>query len=257
MSPFEELIAMVMSGVTVAIILLTCSTPDRLRLLGEIHFIKLDGWRPLSPNWLTLWGLLVTLVGFGIYLADHSITGFAIIVAGAVMDRLDGKMAEALGKKLEMKLPLWNQMNFPGKTNLGEVLDPLADKLRFLPIVTYAALRTDLIDLRLIIAMWVLEVLSTCMRPPFRFLDRWVSGRGATGFGKLKVATQWLTLILWAPFHQGWLQENGLAVNVTMGAAVLFGAISVLSRLRPLRRNHRVDAVIARTTKEFGHNEKR
>lgn len=253
MTPFEKLTMMVGIGAVVAIALLALSTPNVLRRLGWIHFPSLNGWRPFSPNWLTVWGTLVTLVGFAAYAHGEIFSGFSVVVAGAVMDRLDGKMAKALGRTLEMDVPWWNQMNFPGFTDLGKNMDPLADKIRFLPLVTFAAIETDFIHPALIVAMWALEIFSTCMRPPFRFLDRWVGGRGATSFGKLKVATQWLTLILWTPFHQGWLQENVVAVNLAMELAVFCGTVSVLSRLKPIRRHRRVAQVIDRTDREFRH----
>lgn len=257
MTSFEELVLVVLSGVIIAISLLAFSTPDRLRRLGEINLTTCSGWRPLSPNWITVWGLLLTLFGFWVYLNVHPFIGFDIVVAGAMLDRIDGKMATAIGKTLELRLPLWNQMNFPGKTSLGEILDPLADKLRFLPMLTYAACQTNLVLPALAIAMWGLEIFSTCMRPPFHFLDPWVSGRGATGFGKLKVALQWITLILWAGFHQDWLPEGQEVVNVAMSLAFVFGTMSISSRLKFVRQNRRVAKVIREADQEFKHDERR
>lgn len=52
----------------------------------------------LTPNQITTVGLLLTVVAAGFVAADHPVAGGWILVAGGLMDMLDGAVARASGK---------------------------------------------------------------------------------------------------------------------------------------------------------------
>jgi len=76
-----------------AIALLLLNLPDWILVrLGNISFPELGHFRPLAPNWLTFYSVPITLLGYAVYQTD-TVLGVAITVFGAMLDRLDGKMA--------------------------------------------------------------------------------------------------------------------------------------------------------------------
>ncbi len=239
-----------------------------LRRVGEVRFGK--GFRPFSPNWITIQGLLITLVGFIIFLQWDMWWGIAIGAFGAALDRLDGKMAFAMEQELTppsqwgtdaernalatikrasgdevLHIPdsthrlwlFWFELNFPGATDLGKVIDPFADKLKSAAILAYFGWWTNILNPWLVALMIAPEVLGTLMRRPFTFLREWIYDSKASIVGKLKALTQWIVIALCLPFYMGkcvegsWCEPFLVVPNVILALSILFAILSVLSRL--------------------------
>lgn len=126
-------------------------------------------------------------------------------------------------------------------TGLGEVIDPGADKLCYLPIFAYLAMMGHL-QMTAAVLMIAVDIFGTILRRPFdtlpgfRRLQRLVGEEKASPYGKTKVAFQIFTLLAIMPETAGWLGGKGQVVSfwLTSGLlwlAVLMGVLSVLSRM--------------------------
>jgi len=126
-------------------------------------------------------------------------------------------------------------------TGLGACLDPLGDKLCFLPPLIYLAVQ-DWVYPWLAVLMVLSELFSTVMRAPFdrmpgfRVLQRWVREEKASALGKTKFAWQTLTLAAVMPVAAGWLQTVDLPwsrriASALLGLGVITGILSNLSRM--------------------------
>ncbi|MGL5830587.1 MAG: CDP-alcohol phosphatidyltransferase family protein [Candidatus Altimarinota bacterium] len=136
------------------------------------------------------------------------------------------------------------QLNPPARrlsyTGLGEWLDPLVDKLNFLPLYVYLASRQELAWWA-VLPMLVVDLISTIIRKPFTelpilgWLKSWVRQTEAGPFGKTKYVFQFVTLLALMPSLAGWLPssshpESRLIASTFLLIAVFAGSIGVLSR---------------------------
>ena len=184
------------------------------------------------PNLLTIGRIAITpVVAYLPFIAGYwpKLLTFVVFIVAAVSDVIDGRLARRR-----------NQV-----TNLGKILDPLADKLLLLatvvPIYVIAQTRHDLYDIPLwrSIPLWVCLVLLG--RELAMTVLRWWAGRmgvviAAQGPGKLKAVTQNIFVggtILWfalrdawhplalnkSPFWQSWAGFHGLFVSVSLAVA--------------------------------------
>lgn len=261
-----------------------------LKNLGKREYR--NGFRPFSPNWITIWGLLFTFAGMICYLIWDQWWGIALGAFGATLDKLDGKMAYAMGETLappkkwrtddernayaivtgensnrEVKIPnstvwgslFWFELNFPGGTELGVVLDPFADKLKSATILVYFGWFTGILSPWLVGLMIAPEVLGTLMRRPFTFLRKWLYKERATIIGKLKALTQWLVVVLCLPFDMGYCGKGSLchilllAPNVILVLACLFAVVSVLSRFAATQKYKWLRNILATFGKYADH----
>jgi phosphatidylglycerophosphate synthase len=252
----ELLEIMLWSGL-VALLLL--GIPKRtLRFLGNI---ALGSYRPLGPNWITTYSIVVTLIGMAVYTA-HPVTGFVIVVGGSILDRLDGKMAMALGNPFTDPEPFgktlftaedfqhwWKEFNHNGPTDLGMVFDPLGDKIKSFSILFYFASKGILCPW----LVWILlipELIGTLIRPPFNLLKDRIGKTQATGIGKYKVMVQWMTAIFCVPYDQHWIARGHWAhgmdssLNWLLGLIVILAIASVASRFKRVRAQKEVKDVL-------------
>lgn len=215
----------------------------------------------LSPNAITLYGTLLNLLGFGIYFNFHFFSGFLTVTAGKALDRLDGRMAKA---RDEVADPA-----FPGTTDLGKVIDPLADKLTMIPVMLIFASR-DPMSLIFASFMALHELIGTFLRPlPEELEKRLVAGRwafvarlfsfgkkyarrsGATWVGKVKYCFQVVYLLLCLPEHQGWCH---FPLLLMWSLLLLSGVLSFASWISRLSLGKKLDQAIDRGTDDvFGH----
>jgi phosphatidylglycerophosphate synthase len=272
---FEFLEAIVYS-IVVALLLLGVPKSILARL-GRITFQPL-GWRPLSPNWVTAHSVLITLVGLWVYQRGFPQWGFVTIVGASILDRLDGKVAFAIGETLappsqwtrtrgimnQWFAPVanasgtfrteklgtaktwlgrwWLEFNFPGGTDLGKIFDPFGDKLKSLTIVVYFSQR-GFLSPWLVGALFIPEIVGTIIRRPFYCLEHMTQTSKATAVGKYKVLIQWIMVILCALYDQQWVEPNHWAkwnLNWLMGLVILLAVASVASRLKWVRHRREV-----------------
>lgn len=126
-------------------------------------------------------------------------------------------------------------------TGLGDVLDPGADKLCYLPVFAYMVWLGNL-QMAAAIAMILVDLFGTVLRRPFdtmpglRHLQKLVGEAKASYVGKTKVAFQIITLLVDMPASAGWLTPAGreysyLLTSGCLWIAVALGVLSVLSRM--------------------------
>lgn len=227
---------------------------------------RINGFHPLAPNMITIYSVIITMVGFWLYFQNW-FAGLLVALFGGLLDIVDGRMARALGREIltpprkwlirdnltwalvredgvtELRvigpkarryLPkLWIELTYPGGTHLGQVWDPFADKVKSIPMMAVFAWMGYLNPW--LVALNVLpEVIGTLMRRPFPLLAKWAHGSPAsTWVGKTKVYVQWTAIIACVPLHQqfGWMTREWVyAPNALMFLAIILANSSVLSR---------------------------
>ncbi len=286
----EELLQTIFGGSLVAVLLLKISKPT-LVVLGSASFPEVGDFRPFAPNWLTTYSIVITLGGYQIYL-EHTAFGFTIAVFGAMLDRLDGKMAFSLGHTLSSPLlwtrgimglafgtvtdehgisqnkrlghaktwigRLWIEMNFPGGTDLGNIFDPLADKLKSMTLMLWMA-QGGFLNPRLLCLLLVPELVGTVLRRPFYYFQGLTHDSKATSVGKYKVVLQWMTIILCVPYQKHWIDTGHWAfglewvLNWFLGVTIALAFASVLSRFKWVRRQRVIKEVIESLEKSTKH----
>jgi CDP-diacylglycerol--serine O-phosphatidyltransferase len=131
------------------------------------QYISTHGF--LHPNAICLWRVLLGLAGMLLYfVAERHFWGILLFTVSAVADGIDGLIAR------ECNL----------LTPFGEELDPLCDKVTYLPPMVFFALQ-GFLDMTI---LWVLIVIEICGQ----FLVRYIIKRftnfsvSANNFGKIK-----------------------------------------------------------------------
>ncbi|MBO5495722.1 MAG: CDP-alcohol phosphatidyltransferase family protein [Eubacterium sp.] len=77
-----------------------------------------EGWNTI-PNWLSFLRIALIPVFSALFIKEHYVIAFVLMIIGALTDLVDGKIARK-----------FNQVS-----NLGKILDPVADKLSQMAIV--------------------------------------------------------------------------------------------------------------------------
>ncbi len=77
-----------------------------------------EGWNTI-PNWLSFLRIALIPVFSALFIKEHYVIAFVLMIIGALTDLVDGKIARK-----------FNQVS-----NLGKILDPVADKLSQIAIV--------------------------------------------------------------------------------------------------------------------------
>jgi len=134
----------------------------------------------LHPNTICLWRVLVGLAGTLLYfVAERHFWGILLFTFSAVADGIDGLVAR------ECNL----------LTPFGEELDPLCDKITYLPPMVFFALQ-GFLDMTI---LWVLIVIEICGQ----FLVRYIIKRftnfsvSANNFRKIKAVLNY-NWVIWA-----------------------------------------------------------
>jgi phosphatidylglycerophosphate synthase len=197
----------------------------------------------LSPNWLSIWRLPITWIGYGLYFKVSPLAGFCVVVFSFIMDRLDGKVAAALDEL--------NDPRYPGKTETGKWLDPLIDKLTVPPLfVIFWYL--DILNGPLTCFMLAGEIAGTLIRPPFNLFRNHTRTSAASGIGKIKIVLQYACLLLCLPLHMRWMAYSAWWPNVVLGLCGIAGVLSVASRLK---LGKHAEKAVDNVTANFNHNE--
>ena len=279
--------------VLIVVLLFLGAPKSLLKDLGAIVFPRLKGYRPFSPNWLTLYSVIISFLGIWVYTIDV-LGGLVLITIGGLLDRIDGKMAFVMGKILSPPATwewrkthnaiapvtengrtekrnigraktrlglLWFEFNFGGSTDWGKIFDPMGDKAKILALLAIFADRGWL-------AWWLLgimlapELLGTLVRRPFRLWEDKFQDSKATAIGKYKVLFQWIAIILCIPYDQHWLIEGHWAIeaswlpDVFLTLAAVFSIFSCVSRLKWFHRHRELRntrRLMKKVAKATGH----
>jgi phosphatidylglycerophosphate synthase len=213
------------------------------RVLARIGQLPL-----LEPNWITLWSLIFWWVGIYLIVKGHLYPGVMCTAQGGVGDVMDGKMAVAM-----REFGVWRSALC---RRIGKWFDPLCDKLKYPPVIVLFAAA---LVLGMKLALWIaaLEVIGTLIRNPINVgarmawaskkkmiknerLRGWLYAIGrrlvrkskASGFGKIKATIQSLGLMVCAPYFLTWITEPKAMPDVIYLLALVFGALSIVSRMR-------------------------
>ncbi len=189
---------------------------------------KLPG---LSPNWITFWRLPATMIGYLIYFRMNVFIGYCIVVFACVLDRMDGKVANALANL--------NDPQHPGKTETGQWLDPLIDKLTFLPPIVFFWWKGIFIG-HFVAVMIAAEVSGTLIRRPFSLFENSVRTNSASGFSKLKALIQLFCLLTCLPLDQHWMNYGTMVPNTLLGIAMVMAILSVIARLKLGKKTEKI-----------------
>ena len=173
---------------------------------GRCHICK--NW-VYHPNAICVWRVLIGMLGMLLYFgaAEH-FWGILLFTVSAVLDGVDGLVARKCGLI----------------TRLGEEIDPLCDKLTYLPPMIFFAYQ-GLLNMTFI---WVLIVIEACGQ----FLVRYIIKRftkfsvGANNFGKIK-AVLCFFLIVYCAVLDGALKIPDATTQVLYGCIILALASSV------------------------------
>jgi CDP-diacylglycerol--serine O-phosphatidyltransferase len=153
----------------------------------------------LHPNWICVWRVPLGLFGLWLYFkTSHDFLGILIFTIAAVLDGVDGLIARACNLV----------------TNLGKELDPLCDKLTYLPAFGWFAYRGDFSP-GLVVAMCAVETFGQFLaRPILKMLSLPVA---ANRIGKIKAVNCFalivyqavldggIVVIAWKPLSYYWL----------------------------------------------------
>lgn len=234
-----------------------CFMPvDLIDVLRKFEPIK--GYRPFSPNWLTLYSIPIFLGGVLYYSFYENLTiSLILIVAGMSLDRLDGKFASR--KELSKKdgESLWNDLNYPGGTILGRSFDPLADKIRNISTIVLIGL---IINLNLIenVIWWIVvsliiisETGGTLIRLDYfnKFSSKEIS---ANGIGKVKVFLQNTFIIIFFIYQDGWINFKS-PLWMLLGAIIILSSISFLTKLKAVAKIPNAREFLSLFTALFSH----
>lgn len=223
--------------------------------------------RFLSPNWVSIIHTPIAWIGyFALYKSGHLFWGLQLIIFAAALDRLDGRLAATLdahAKPTKVPKTFWQKLNHKGGSPLGKIVDPLMDKLVVLPIYLDVGIRfifgSELAkdNLRfwllslgafLIALMLIAEFCGQILRMDHFKKYRRKKDNGATWVGKVKATGQWIFLVFFPIWDQGWLVDGKwiylLFLNLLLTAILGLACLSVVSKIRPLKESW---------TKTFSH----
>ena len=208
-----------------------------LLFLGFRRFKFILKWigKVVAPNWLTILRFPCVWGGFYLYMEHDAYIGFAFVVLGFMLDRMDGKVAEAYGDEVAEFEDTFDELNHPGKTKMGGWLDPLIDKFTIVPILFYFCIKGELwAPLGFLIL--AVEVMGIVTRPPcnsifpFNLIKLRLRQVSASWAGKTKFGFMCATLIVYIPVDKGWEAASAIP-NYFLATAATFTVLSFISKV--------------------------
>ena len=231
-------------GIAIAIVMLKLIPSRLLEKFGRF----------ISPNMLSIIHTPIVWIGYAIYVHGWVYAGLSIVVFGAILDRLDGKLAAILDKKykdVKRKPPetFWEALWYKGGSGWGKVIDPAADKFAILPIYAYiayiygsVALAHNLeghVDWMLLLgtiligATILVDILGIVIR--MNYFKSLVKSKGATWAGKTKALCQWIWLLFYMIDDQEWIPQYKLEFSYWLDLFLIvvlsLGIISLITKV--------------------------
>ncbi len=203
------------------------------KLLPQIYLAKLGTVPYLSANWITSWSIFIWYAGFVIYALGFVMPALVIMVVAGAFDKLDGHVARAK-----------ESCGFPRSiesVKLGAWWDPLADKIRQLPLIGFM-MCAGLFTPYVVIPVIAVDIMGTFVRRPFTderltkrfkffaYIKDHLRQTKASRVGKAKSFFQVMALVVAMPYHQDWLSP-GVLPDIVLGIALPLGILSVITRI--------------------------
>jgi|GEM_PF-4882847 len=214
----------------------------------------------VPPSWMSVSHAPVGWFGyFYLYHQGYLFLAIMCLALSGALDKLDGMGGRAydllVGKPLR-DLRFWTQMNHPGTTPMGEVVDSLWDKLTVGPMFIDICVRflrgvgsyADSITRWLlyaiivqIVLMLLADIFGQLLRlDAFRKLrHKDKKDNKANWAGKYKALGQWLWLIFLPPLEHSWVTDHLVGylifLNGFMLVTLVLAVLSVIGKIRPLQ----------------------
>jgi CDP-diacylglycerol--glycerol-3-phosphate 3-phosphatidyltransferase len=170
----------------------------------------------LSPNAVTVLGVIVSVAGGGVLVAFGPLPGFIVLTLGAVADSLDGQLARATGRVSV----------FGGF--LDSTLDRISDAAPLLAAVLVATREGD----QALAAASLLALLAGFLVPYTRAKAEALGLNAAIGVAPREARAVLLILgvALW------WITGMRVAFTVTIAVTAVLAAITVVQRIAHVSR---------------------
>lgn len=166
----------------------------------------------IKPNQVTVVRFILVPIIYWLLVNQMLILGLIVFIVAALTDAIDGAMARTR-----------NQI-----TDLGKVIDPIADKLMILAVLFYIG--WDILLIKIFVIYIFLEILAVIFGYVFTpFLGRTI---GANYFGKIKLNLQVLSIGI---FIIGVLISNSVMIEIAkyvLFAALFFAVVAGIETLR-------------------------
>lgn len=168
--------------------------------------------RSIKPNHVTIVRLLLVPIVYLFLVKNQLDLALLVFIIAASTDFVDGAMARTR-----------NQI-----TDLGKILDPIADKLLILIVLTY--LESGYIIVRIFIFVIILELIAVLYGALFSFAIG--KSIGANVFGKIKMVLQSCSVIL---FMLGLLIKSSLIIGISEYTLLIALAFAVLASIKNIQ----------------------
>ncbi len=164
-------------------------------------YFKKNWW--LSPNWVCVWRTIIGLIALVIYFSTSlEFLGIMLFTLSAVLDGVDGLIARKC-KKI---------------TEFGKILDPLCDKLTYLPALAMFAL-VGKIEVAMVVILVIIEFFGQFIVRPI-IKNKSHLSVAANKVGKFKAALCFI-LIIYLAILDGGIKMPNIADETLMACNFL------------------------------------
>lgn len=167
--------------------------------------------KSFQPNWLSYFRIATVPVIAWLLLGNQIIAGFALFFVSGLTDLIDGAMARK-----------WNKV-----TDLGKILDPVADKMLIGTLLIYIGL--DYLIVQIFLVVIALEIIANLLSAILAYkIGRPV---GANYYGKIKMVLQCLCIFIF--FLGAILNQNELveAATLILEIALFFALLAAIESM--------------------------
>lgn len=181
----------------------------------------------VKPNQVTLVRFILIPVVYGLLIQNALVLALIVFIIAALSDAIDGAMARTR-----------NQI-----TDVGKVIDPIADKLLIMSVLLYIGL--ELLIVKIFVIYIIFEIIAVLIGYFFSF----AIGKpiGANFFGKIKLNLQCISIGF---FILGMLVSNTILINISkyvLFIALFFAVMAAIEtarrKVRNYLKNHNIDVV--------------
>lgn len=181
----------------------------------------------IRPNQVTIVRFILIPVVYGLLIQNALVLALIVFIIAALSDAIDGAMARTR-----------NQI-----TDVGKVIDPIADKLLIITVLLYIGF--EFLIIKIFVIYIIFEIIAVLIGYFFSF----AIGKpiGANFFGKIKLNLQCISVGF---FILGMLVSNTILINISkyvLFIALFFAVMAAIEttrrKVRNYLKNHNIDVV--------------